>query len=202
MFYKIIRFIASILIKLLFFVKFNNKKMLNDNYAKGGCIVAANHISLFDPVIIACALKRPIHYMAKAELFRKKFSSWFLKNLNAFPVDRSKADINAVKTALSLLKNNHILGIFPQGKRVAPNESQDAKLGAVQFAFKTKCPIIPVGIHTKGGKVGLFKRITVSFGEPVFLEKIGISDSKPESLHRARDYIMDKINILAENKNE
>ena len=199
MFYKFIRFIARIIVKLIFFVKYNNKKVVAEDCIESGYIIAANHISLFDPVFIACAAKRNVHYMAKAEAFRKKFPAWFLKKVCAFPVDRSKADINAVKTSLSLLKNGDILGIFPEGRRVAPNESQDAKLGAVQFAFKTNCPIIPVGVHSKGGTVRPFKKVTITFGEPVYLDKIGITDSKPESMHRASDHIMEQIRKLADN---
>ncbi len=201
MFYKIIRFIARILIKLLFFVEYNNKKAVTGDCIESGLVLAANHISMIDPFFIACALKRQVHYMSKAELFKSKILAWFLRKINAFPVDRSKADINAVKTALSILKNGNILGIFPEGRRVAPDESQDAKLGAVQFAFKTKCPIVPVGIHSKGGTIGLFKKVTVTFGEPIYLDKIGIVDSKNESMHKASDYVMEQIRVLAENCN-
>ncbi len=203
MFYKVIRAIAIVLIKALFFVKYNNREVLNSEELKGGYIIAANHISMVDPVIVACAeRKRYVHFMAKIELFKNKFLAWLLHNLKAFSVDRSKADLNAVKTSLSLLKNGHILGIFPQGTRVAPDESSSAKLGAVQFAFKTNSPIVPVGIYTKGGRVKVFRRVFVTFGKPIILREIGIQDAKPDSLIKASDYLMNEISQLMEHHYE
>lgn len=202
MFYKVVKVIAVILFKIFFFIKYNNKQYVGTEGISGGFILAANHISMLDPVFIACGVKRPLHYMAKIELFKSKPLAWFIRKLNAFPVDRSKADIKAVKTSLSLLKNGRILGIFPEGTRVGPKESADAKLGAVQFAFKTRCPILPAGIHSKGGKVGLFKRVTVSFGKPIYLNEIGVTDSAPESMQKASDYVMKQIRTLAGYGNE
>ncbi len=202
MFYKLVWIIAGILFKPFFFLKYVNREVVRENCPKGGFIIAANHINFIDPVFIACALKRPVRFMAKKELFEKKFLKWIVVHLNAFPVDRSKADITAIKTALSILKNGEILGIFPEGTRVAPGESQDAKLGTVQFAVKTKCPIVPVGIHTKGSVVKLFRKVTITFGEPIMLDQLGISDTSSESLHKASDIVMEKIRALAGNVNE
>ncbi len=198
MFYSFIKAIATVLLKILFFAGRKNSKSVNEEMPDCGFIVAANHISMLDPFFIACAMKRQVHYMAKAELFGNKLLAAFLKGINAFPVDRSRADINAVKTSLSILKSGKVLGIFPEGRRVAPNESQSAKLGAVQFAIKTKSPIVPVGVCTKGGVVKLFRKVTVVFGEPIYLNELGYTDTKPETLQKASDLLMEQIRKLAQ----
>lgn len=196
MYRKIIRAIALFVSRVVFFVKRENVDVLKKNNITGSCVLASNHICFFDPFLIGAPLKRDVYFMAKAELFKNKVFAKMILGLGAFPVHREKTDISAVKRALEILKQGHILGIFPQGTRINTDEDIPAKLGAAQFAFRTNSPIIPVGISTKDNTVKPFRQITVKYGEPIYLDKLGITDSKTESMEKASQYIMKKITEL------
>lgn len=138
---------------------------------EGGFILCANHLSARDPLYLAhCCRKRRIRYMAKAELFKFKPLAWFLKLLDAFPVDRGHNDLSAVRTALKITSDGHALGIFPQGTRSKDN-SRTPMLGGVSLvALRAKVPVIPCYI---GGPYRVFRRTPVRFGKPVELSDLG-----------------------------
>ncbi len=137
----------------------------------GGFILCANHLSARDAFYVAhCCPKRRLHYMAKIELFRFKPVGWFLRKLDAFPVDRGNNDLNAVRTALKLTADGHGLGIFPQGTRSRDN-SRTPMLGGVSLiALRAKVPVIPCYI---GGPYRIFRRTPVRFGKPVDFTDLG-----------------------------
>ncbi len=80
-------------------------------------IMAANHMSAHDPILLAAFLHPGIHFMAKEELFRNPVLHRVVRWLGAFPVSRSGSCISAIRHSLRLLKNDKIVGIFPEGKR-------------------------------------------------------------------------------------
>ena len=81
--------------------------------------MAANHVSNWDPILVGVAINRPVHFMAKAELFHNPLLGTILRGLNAFPVNRGSADRNAIRQALELLEKGETLEIFPPGRRGA-----------------------------------------------------------------------------------
>ena len=126
----------------------------------GGAIIAANHISYFDPPILGVCIARKINYMAKKELFGNPFGYWLMHSLYTFPVDRSRTDMKAIKEALRLLKNGEIVGIFIQGTR---NRSDGKAMdGAAFLAQRAGVPILPAAIWRKG------RRFNVECGEAIF----------------------------------
>lgn len=130
----------------------------------GGVVLAGNHASLADPAILWCLPSRPVHFMAKIELF-KGLLGWALPRLSAFPVRRGRADTTAIKEATDLLSQGAIVGMFPEGTR--HHEGQGEAHGGVAFiANRADVPIVPVGIHgTDRIKRSLVPpRVTVSFG--------------------------------------
>ncbi len=138
---------------------------------EGGFILCANHLSNRDPLYLAqCCPKRRFHFMAKAELFRFKPLAWFLKKLDAFPVDRGHNDLNAVRTALKITADGHALGIFPQGTRSRDNTPTPMLGGASLIAMRARVPVIPCYI---GGPYRVFRRTPVRFGPPVELADLG-----------------------------
>jgi 1-acyl-sn-glycerol-3-phosphate acyltransferase len=100
---------------------------------KGPIIVVANHVSNWDPLLVAVAMPRPIHFMAKAELYRNPLIARFLKGLNTIPVKRGAADRTAIHQALQILKEEKILGIFPEGTRNKTNLDSAGQLGAAML---------------------------------------------------------------------
>ncbi len=107
-------------------------------------LLAINHYSNFDPIIVACHIKPQLHFWAKQELFKNKFLGWFLRRLGVVPIKRGEADISSVKAALTLLKNEKIFALFPEGTR--NKENADAEMlqirhGLAMLAIKSKAPI-------------------------------------------------------------
>ena len=157
MFYKVIVSIFKILVFIVFDLKVHNADRINNS--EGGLIVCGNHISMIDPVILAVSSKRQIHFMGKKELFDKKILGYVFKKLGAFPVDREGVSMSAIKSSMAVLKDNNVLGIFPEGTRVKEYDEKNAKPGIALIANKTKANIIPFYIkgHYKfRGKIEIF----------------------------------------------
>ncbi|WP_083528285.1 lysophospholipid acyltransferase family protein [Alkalithermobacter thermoalcaliphilus] len=130
-------------------------------------IFASNHKSLLDPVFIGIYMPRKVHYMAKKELFKNKFFGYILKNLGVFPVDRSKADISTIKTALRILKDGKAIGIFPEGTRTKGEGLGKAKAGTAMLAIKGKCKVVPVSIVSK---YKIFRKTIIKINDPLDFE--------------------------------
>lgn len=126
---------------------------------EGPVVLASNHISNWDPIIIGAAIsKRRIYYMAKEELFKIPVLASIVRYLGAFPVKRGKGDRKALKWAFGILADNKLLGLFPEGTRSKTGELQPFQSGAAMLALKGKAQVIPTFI------VGSKK---VVFGEPI-----------------------------------
>lgn len=154
---------------------------------EGSLVIMANHVSFFDPPVVGCIMNRPVHFMAKEELFSIPLLSWIIKKIGAFPVKRGKPDRTALKKSFKVLKNNEVLSIFPEGTRHKPGNPGKARSGAVIIPIKMKAPILPVGIKYKG------MRLFVSIGKPFTLEKYYDRDLKKEEIRAAGELIMKKI---------
>ncbi len=130
-------------------------------------LIAANHISSFDPFIVAIALKQPLAFMAKEELFETFWSRWLMDWCGAFSVNREKLEVSTIKTAMAISGTKWRLGIFPQGTRDKSGRINRVTRGFVALAKASKCAILPVSItgadkKSKGYHKGT---ITVKIGE-------------------------------------
>jgi len=162
--YHILRCIARIILTPVYFPRILNLERIP---RKGPVILYANHASWWDPVFLGLLVNRPVHFMAKAELFKTRLGRWFLTNIGAFPVKRGSADIGSVKKALKLLKHGKVFGIFPEGTRIKTGELGTFMRGVAGIAHHSRAPIIPIAIHHN--KYRLFVRVTAVVGEPVDL---------------------------------
>ncbi len=158
--YKFARTIVYGFVKLIRRFQVEGKENIPKD---GGCILAANHRSYWDPVFVGLACPRVINFMAKKKLFEHPFLGFLLRHLKAFPVNQQIADRKAIKTALDILESQQVLGIFPEGTR-----SQEGLLppqaGTAMLALKTNVPIIPVAIQDQRGFRG---RVKVKIGSPL-----------------------------------
>lgn len=169
--YQPFKYIAKVIFKLIYRIEVINK----DNIPKEGrFLLCSNHISVFDPVVLSIILPREIAWMGKKELFEKKWMAKMFTNLGVFPVDRNETELSTIKHAIKLLKNEEILGIFPEGTRVKEMNLENAKPGVVLIGIKTKSPILPVYIE---GTYKPFSKIKVIFGDT-----FDFSDSYDERL--------------------
>ena len=113
--------------------------------ATGPCILVANHESIVDPYILGVATGRPIHFMAKQELWRNGLTRQLMEGFGAFPVERGTGDNMAMGHAGRLLARGEVLGIFPQGTCL-PRRRRPYLRGAARLALATGSPLVPVCI--------------------------------------------------------
>lgn len=189
MFYRILRRCVLIIRPLLVRMKVVGKEKLT---REGGYIITPNHLSALDCVFVALACKRTVHYMAKKELFENKLISWFLKKLQAFSVDRQGADIKAIKHSMTLLKEQKVLGIFPEGTRATDEKLGAFHQGPAMLAIRSQVPIVPVGIYPK---FRLFSKIVLVVGDPVEFPQFREGKATQEEIAQATEQLR---NITAE----
>ena len=184
--YQIIRLSLLAVFKIFFRIKVKGK---NNLPAEGGVILMSNHISAYDPPLLAAIFSRPVRFMAKKELFENPIMRFVLFLADAFPVDRSKNDITAVKKALTVLKDEEVLGLFPEGTRRAEGKLGNPKLGSVMLAIKSEAPIVPIGIKNIKNE----GRITVNIGQAFTMDQFSKRRLSKTERKKAAKYIKNKI---------
>ncbi|MBE1445987.1 lysophospholipid acyltransferase family protein [Paenibacillus sp. OAS669] len=187
MLYSTLRALFHFLFRTLFRLKVVG---LHHIPTDGPVILCANHISNFDPPLLGSPIiKRRVHYMAKAELFEVPVLGWVLPRICAFPVKRGGVSKESIRLSLQLLKENNIIGIFPEGSR--HNAGGMGKKGAASLALKSGATVVPAAIV---GNYQLFKRMTLVYGPPVDISEFAEAGS--EGLEQATDKIMATIRSM------
>lgn len=190
-FYYLVRTLVRIYYKIMFRIEIIGK----ENVPKeGAAVLCCNHISNYDPLTMAGFLDRLPRFIAKKELFQNKLLAKILYALKAFPVDREAAmDMKSFKTAVKTLKEGEMLGIFAEGTRVKEGEAKAAKAGVAMFALKGNAPVIPIAIS---GKYKFRGKVTVCFGEPMWLEEYRGIRVTADKLEEITGEIMAKVNEM------
>ncbi len=191
MLYHILRLASLILCKFLFGIEVSGRKNIPE---KGGFILAGNHRSYLDPVVLGVACPRKLNFMAKEELFRNPFFSWFFYQLGAFPIKRNRADISAVREAMKRVNSGNALLIFPEGSRNSSPATSQTQAGIGFLAAKINAPVIPVFIRgtekalPKGAKSIKRTKVSVYFGRQISVER---RTSYPEIAQQIMNNIME-----------
>ena len=160
----------------------------------GPLIVAANHISNFDPPLLGVAMPRQIWYMAKKELFAIPVLGPVISRLGAFSVDRQAGGTAALRAALRMLKEGRAVGMFPEGGRNVEGD-KEVKSGVAFLAAASGAPVVPAAIvGTRGLRP--FRRVTVAFGEPLRVTRR--REAQGDDLEKWSDEIMQRIRALEE----
>ena len=169
-----------------------------DNIPKDrGVIFCSNHISMLDPVLWVIIVRQRLCFMSKKEMFNNRILGWLLKKLDVFPVDREGKDLKAIKTAIKTVKENRVLGIYPEGTRSKDGTPQDAKPGVAYIARSTKSDVVPAAIKCKG-KLRPFKRVKMVVGNPISNTTL-FDGVEKNDLQTPADRIMSEIKTLWEN---
>ena len=120
-----------------FLVYFRMQRVGREHLPRSGpLLLASNHRSFLDPFMIGTLVRRPVYYMAKRELFEKRWQAWALNALGAFPVDRGTGDREAMETARMILERGDCVVLFPEGTRARPGPLGDP--GAAWGAWRWK----------------------------------------------------------------
>ncbi len=193
MIYSFLKVLAVPILHIIFRLKGKGTENIP---SEGGAIFAVNHRSNWDVIVVGATCPRRLRYMAKAEMFKTWIGKKFFTSLGAFPINRGKSDIGAVKSALKILKNGEIILMFPEGHRIKDGNTRvKAKTGVSMFAIKAKKPVIPVKIS---GKYRLFSKITVTYGAPIVLDEYYDAKLEGDTLQKTADYILDSVRGLEE----
>jgi 1-acyl-sn-glycerol-3-phosphate acyltransferase len=115
---------------------------------KGGLIVASNHRSFLDPFVVGGSLpwRRPMNYVAKVELFERRWQAWILSRLGAFPIRRGESDEESMETARRIVDRGGAVCIFPEGTRIRRGTLANPRRGVGRLALQTGAPVIPAAV--------------------------------------------------------
>ena len=146
----------------------------------GAVILASNHLAVADSFYKCLVVKRRITYLAKAEYFTGSglkgwFQRWFYTAAGQVPIDRTDADSAnaALTTAMRVLSDGKVLGMYPEGTRSPDGRLYKGKTGLARVALETGVPVIPVAmigtdvVNPPGSKMWKFGRVQVKFGKPM-----------------------------------
>ena len=193
--YSIGKFILRPAYKILYRYKVKNKGAIP---AEGGVILASNHMSFADPVLLGLSEKRRLYFMAKQELFRNKFAAAVIRALGAFPVERGAGDGKALKTGEDILKEGNGMTIFLEGTRTKTGELLRPRSGCALVAQQMQLPVVPCCI-TKRNFKHKFSKTIIHFGDVLTPEQMGLTpDGGRRELKNATGIIMGEINKMRE----
>jgi len=197
MIYELLRMLFALIFVVLFRYQVTGRENLP---TQGGYILAANHLSLWDPPLIATLVPNHIHYMAKQELFAIPLFASLIRNLGVFPVKRSTADRGAIRMAINLLKTGKVVGIFPEGTRSKTGRLQQPEAGLELIASLAQVTIVPVAVigTNRIFKAGsLIPRFEVHFGKAICPSDKHSSESK----NSLTNEVMQSIQVMLDEYN-
>lgn len=141
--------------------------------AEGAAILAANHASFLDPLVIGASASRELHYLARDSLFRYPLLGGWLRSVNVVPVDRDGGSPAGLKAILDRLLAGNAIVLFPEGTRTGDGRLQPARAGIGLVVIKSQAPVVPVRVFgtyeafNRHMKVPRPRRLTVKFGQPL-----------------------------------
>jgi glycerol-3-phosphate dehydrogenase (NAD(P)+) len=147
---RVLYYVARLLLQPIFLIYFRLQRSGREHAKfKGGLIVASNHRSFLDPFVIGALLpwRRRMQFVAKVELFEKRWQGWVLSRLGAFPIRRGQADEVAMETARMIVERGGTVIIFPEGTRIRRGSLGRPKRGVGRLALETGAAVLPVAVQ-------------------------------------------------------
>lgn len=142
----------------------------------GPAILVANHRSGLDPLLVAVATRRRVHFLMAREYYEVPGLTWAFRALGCIPVNRDGNDLGATKAALKALHAGHVIGIFPQGGIRETAEALEGKAGVALLALRSGAPVVPYYIQGSPALDSVFlalftpSRSRIFCGSPFSLE--------------------------------
>lgn len=192
-----VRYTVKLVYKLFYNFKIEGKENLPETE---GVIIASNHRSYADPVLLTMPMKNPVTYMAKEELFKNRIFGAFIRFLGAFPVKRGSGDMQVIDDCVNILSSGRNVVIFPEGTRSKENKVGKGKTGVALIAAKSGADVLPMGIVFEGEKLHFRSKVTLKIGKLIKSEELDIGDGSPKELKRIKKVIMDSITELVEGR--
>lgn len=202
LFYRASKWLARLILRVFFGYRHSG----SDNIPPGGpLIIASNHSSYWDPVSVGAAVLRPIHFIAKQELFKNSLFGGLISFYHAVPIRRGGMDWRGVEVLKKILSDNGALIMFPQGTR-RPEGSPlgKPKFGVGMLAQETQATIVPAFLLGTGRLTDAFLRrrpMRVYYGEPIRPEHYATFESGPHGQLRIAELVMERIAELVQRHN-
>jgi 1-acyl-sn-glycerol-3-phosphate acyltransferase len=172
--YRIVGLVLKPLMRFWFRIRLEGEEHIP---ASGPAILASNHCSNVDPVLLACAIRRPVSFMAKVELFVGPLG-WILRLIDQFPVRRGSVDREALRQSSAVVAGGGILGLFPEGSR-GDGAFSTIHPGLAYVMLRQPCPVVPVAIlgtqrvRRRLGWLPLASPVRIVVGRPI--ERLDLS---------------------------
>lgn len=193
----IIKFVLKIVTLVLYRVKVVGKENIEKDKPY---ILCPNHTSNWDPPTIVAALKRnDVYILAKEEMFVNGFIKWLAKEVHAFPVKRGKQDTALLKNCIKVLKETHIVLLFPEGTRNGIEKKGKIQNGAVLMSLMSGVPIIPIGMQAKKKYIP-FTKVKINIGKPMNINEYKNKRNDKETLDTLSKNLMDEMIRLTNEK--
>lgn len=190
--------LTRLLARLFFHFRILHRERMIQN---GPVILAMNHQSFLDPPLAGTACDRAIYFLARRSLLDLPVLGWVLPKLNVIPVNQEGIDRNALKVLIRLIREGNCALVFPEGSRTPDGNLQPAQPGVGLVIAKTLAPVVPLRIFGAfdawpvGGRIRLFRRITVVVGEPIYFSEDDLS-ARENLYSRWSKRVMDAIAAL------
>ena len=189
--YRFVKIIGWLPMNVLFPTKVYGNRKLD----KKKVIIAMNHLSAIDPLMIAHKFSPSVYFMAKGDFMKKPVISWFLNHLGCIFVRRGEPDINAAKRAFGVLESGKALGVFPEGTR---NKNDDGsflrfKTGVAYFAIKAEAPIVPMVIDRK---LRFFRKNSLIIGDEIDMSEFYCENPGKDALAGATRKLQNEMQRL------
>ncbi len=192
------RIIIKTIFKIIAIILYRPKIVGKENLPKDtGALLCPNHIHELDSAVIVSMFHRKVNVLAKEELFKNKFICWLADLFGIYPVKRGKADLQAIKISLKLLKHEELLLMFPEGTRNGLEKGKKPKNGAVLIAATAEKPIIPIGIQ---GSFKPFRKVIVNIGKPIPYAQYKDDIKDKELTNKLTSELMEEIIKLRDEK--
>jgi 1-acyl-sn-glycerol-3-phosphate acyltransferase len=186
-------YFARSLFRLLFGTLWRWEIVGKENIPKDGkLIIAPNHASVADPPLTGSAMDRPLYFMAKKELFEIPVLGFLIHRTHAFPIERGKGDIGALRTAKRLIDSEKAVLLFPEGTRSRDGNFGKARPGVGMLSCLCQAPVVPVRI-INSNFLSKFKKLKVIFGKPVYPPK----EYTKESYQKISEVVLEEIKKLS-----
>ena len=199
MIYTVAKLISYIFCKIYFRLEVNGADNIPE---KGGVLVASNHSSFLDPVIVGVGISRQTYYLTKQSLFEIPIFGLLIKALHTIPVRRELVSVSTFKELIKSLNAKKVIILFPEGTRSLDGKLGQGKVGVGMIALKADVPIIPAYIDgaikafPKNGKWIHPKKIRVIFGKPIMPNG---KDLNKKNYREISTQVMQSISSLKEN---
>ena len=165
--YRVARVAAALLFNVITPIRYHRAEAAQMD---APYILIANHLTMLDPLIVALKCYRyHVRFLGKKELESNRIARWMFQKLLMIPVNRHNMDMAAMRACLKVLKEDHVLGIFPEGTRHHEGVMQSMETGIAMIALRAKVPLLPAYIQ---GRPKAFRRINVYFGDPIPVSEI------------------------------